>query len=97
MARIVVVPREGCDLLEADKGAYVNGLTLAASQAECQTKVIAAMNHYDFEVVKVEDVFLFSDSSNASQTLATIAAELKESRNLKHVRFETLHTFPRVM
>lgn len=97
MARIVVVPRGGCDLLEVDKGAYVNVLTLATNETECRTKIIAAMTHYEFEVVKVEDVVLFSASLNASEKLATIAAELEESGNLKHVRFETLHTFPRVM
>ena len=97
MARVAVVPREGCDLLDADKGAYVNVLTLAANETECRVKIAAAMNHYHLEVVEVQDVFLFSDSSDASAKLAAIAQELEESGNLKHVRFETLHTFPRIM
>jgi hypothetical protein len=97
MARIAVVPREGCDLLKPDKGAYVNVLTLAASRAECHLKVSTAMNDYLLEVLEVEDVSLFSDSSGASEELAAIAQELEKSGNPKHVRFETLHTFPRIM
>jgi len=97
MARIIVVPREGCGLLGADKGAYVNVLTLATNEVECRTKITAAMNHYEFEVVEVDDVLLFSDSPNTSESLATIADELEKSGNAKHVRFETLHTFSRVM
>ncbi|MGC1451549.1 MAG: hypothetical protein WA830_16075 [Candidatus Sulfotelmatobacter sp.] len=97
MARIVVAPREQCDLLQADKGAYVNVLTLATNGTEFRTKVVAARSHYQFEVVDVGNVFPFSDSSNASETLRTIAEELEKSGNLKHVRFETLHKFPRVM
>ena len=97
MARIIVVPREGCGLLDADKGAHVNVLTLATNEMECRTKITAAMNHYEFEVVEVDDVLLFSDSPNISESLATIADELEKSGNAKHVRFETLHMFPRVM
>jgi hypothetical protein len=97
MARIVVVPREECELLEDDKGAYVNVLTLATSDTECRTKVGAAMNDYHFEVLAIEDVFLFSDALNVSTELTTIAEELEESENLKHVRFTTLHKFPRIM
>ena len=97
MARTVVVPREECKLLQADKGAYVNVLTLAAGETECRAKVASAMNDYYFDVVAIEDVFLFSDASNVSAELTTIAAELDESQNVKHVRFETLHTFPRLM
>ncbi len=97
MARIVVAPREGCDLLDSEKGAYVNVLTLASNKSECRVKIAAAMNHYHLEVVEVEGVFLFSDSPDTSAELAAIAHELEESGNLKHVRFETLHTFPRIM
>ena len=97
MARIVVVPREECELLEDGKGAYVNVLTLAMSNTECRNKVRAAMNDYYFEVVTIEDVFLFSDALNVSVELTAIAEELEESQNLKHVRFTTLHKFPRIM
>jgi len=62
MARIGVVPREGCDLLNADEGAYVNVLTLAVNETDCRVKIAAAINHYRLEVVEVQDVFLFSDS-----------------------------------
>jgi hypothetical protein len=97
MTRIVVAPAEECDLLQADQGAYVNVLTLATNETECRTKVAAAMNQYRLQVVDVEDVFLFSEASNVSDELITIAEELGKSQNLKHVRFTTLHIFPRVM
>jgi hypothetical protein len=83
--------------LDPDKGAYVNVLTLATNGTECRTKIGSAMSHYRLEVVEVEDVLLFSDVSNASAKLVAIAQELDESGNPKHVRFETLHPFPRVM
>lgn len=97
MARIVVVPREQCVLLELDKGAYVNVLTLAATEMECRMKITAAMDHYHLDVSDIEDVFPFSESSNPSQQLLALAVELERSGNLRHVRFETLHTFPRIM
>ncbi len=97
MARIVVVPREECKLLEPDKGAYVNVLTLADGETECRAKVANAMSRYYFDIMAIEDVFLFSEASEVSAELTTIADELEQSQNLKHVRFETLHTFPRVM
>jgi hypothetical protein len=40
-------------------------------------------------------VRLLSDSDNPSQEILTIAAELEESRNPKHVRYATFHIFPR--
>ena len=55
------------------------------------------MNNYHFEVVEVEDVFLFSEAYNVSAELTTIADELQESQNLKHVRFTTLHEFRRII
>jgi hypothetical protein len=97
MARIIVAPRDECELLQQDQGAYVNVLTLAANEMECRAKVANAMKDYYFDIVAIEDVFLFSDASKISAELTTIADELEESQNPKHVRFETLHTFPRVM
>lgn len=97
MARVAVVPRAGCDLLGADKGAYVNVLTLATNEGECRFKVTAAMNHYCLEVVEVDDVLPFSCLPGATAELVSIAQELSASGNVEHVRFQTLHTFPRLM
>ena len=97
MARVVVAPQEECELLEADKGAYVNVLTLAVGETECRAKVATAMRSYYFDVLAIEDVFLFSDASNISAELVAIAEELSDSQNFEHVRFETLHIFPRTM
>jgi hypothetical protein len=41
-----VVPRDGCELLEPEEGAYVNFLTLAASDSEHRAKVIGALSYY---------------------------------------------------
>jgi hypothetical protein len=46
MARVAVVPRKECELLDPDKGAYVNVLTLATNETECRFKVAAAMIRY---------------------------------------------------
>ncbi len=41
-----MVPREGCELLSPDEGAYVNFLTLASSDSEYRAKVMGALSHY---------------------------------------------------
>lgn len=40
---VCVVPREGCDLLPVNEGAYVNFLTLANSDAEYRAKISGAL------------------------------------------------------
>lgn len=92
-----VVPREGCGLLSAHEGAFINFLTLASSESEYRAKVSGALSHYSLELLEFQDVRPFSHSDNPSQDILAIAAELEESRNPKHVRYATFHTFPRVM
>jgi hypothetical protein len=92
-----VVPREGCGLLSAHEGAFINFLTLASSESEYRAKVSGALSHYGLELLEFQDVRPFSHSDNPSQDILAIAAELEESRNPKHVRYATFHTFPRVM
>ena len=93
---LTVAPREECTLLDANQGACVHVLTLAVSETEYRAKVIAAMNHYFLDILQIENVIPFSQL-DASEELAIIARELQTSKNPKHVRFVTLHTFPRVM
>ena len=53
---------------------------------------------YDrLDPLEFEDVRPLSDSDNPSQEILSIAAELEESGNPKHVRYATFHVFPRVM
>jgi hypothetical protein len=92
-----VVPREGCGLLSAHEGAFINFLTLASSASEYRAKVSGALSHYGLELLDFQDVRPLSHSDNPSQDILAIAAELEESRNPKHVRYATFHTFPRVM
>jgi hypothetical protein len=93
---LTVAPREECTLMETNQGALVHVLTLAASESEYRAKVSAAMNHYCLDILQVEDIVQFSEF-NASEKLAAIADELERFRDPKHVRFATLHQFPRVM
>jgi hypothetical protein len=92
-----VVPREGCGLLSAHEGAFINFLTLASSESEYRAEVSGALSHYGLELLEFQDVRPFSYSDNPSQDILAIAAELEESRNPKHVRYATFHTFPRAM
>src|SRR5258707_1124289 len=96
VALLTVAAREECTLMETNKGACVHVLTLATSETEYRAKVSAAMNHYCLDILQVEDVVPFSEFS-PPQELISIAEELERFRNSKHVRFATLHMFPRVM
>ena len=92
-----VVPREGCELLSLDKGAFVNFLTLASSDSEYRAKVSGALSFYCLDLLEFQNVRPFTHSDNPSQEILSIAAELEGNRNPKHVRYATFHTFLRVM
>ena len=92
-----VVPQQGCELLAPQDGAFINFLTLASSESEYRAKVSGALSSYRLDPMEFEDVRPFSESDNPSQEILSIAAELEESRNPKHVRYATFHTYPRVM
>ena len=81
-----VVPREGCELLSANKGAYVNFLTLANSESEYRAKISGALGSYCLELLGLEDVRPLSESDGASQEIMTIAEELETSRALSKLR-----------
>src|SRR3954463_15837958 len=90
-----VFPRSGCELLSADKGAYVNFLTLARSDSEYRAKVIGVLSHYQLELLEFENVRLLSESDGSSEEIMAIAAELEGNRNPQHVLYATFYTFPR--
>jgi hypothetical protein len=92
-----IVPREGCELLSPDKGAYTNFLTLARSHSEYRAKVIGALSYYQLELLEFENVRPFSACDDPSEEILAIAAELEEDRNPQHVRYATFNTFPRKM
>ena len=89
-----VVPRDGCELLSPDKGAYVNFLTLATSDSEYRAKVMGTLSDYQLELLEFEDVRPLSPSDNPSEDILAIAEELEASRNARHVRYATFNTFP---
>lgn len=92
-----VTPREGCELLSAHEGAYINFLTLAHNEAEYRAKVAGALGYYRLELLEFEDVRPFSHAEGSSQEITSIAEELERHNNPQHVRYSTFHTFPRVM
>jgi hypothetical protein len=92
-----VIPREGCEILPPNKGAFVNFLTLAANESEYRAKVTGVLFHYCLELLEFEDVRPFSPADKPSQEILSIAVELEKSRNPQHVRYATFNTFPRVM
>jgi hypothetical protein len=94
---VSVVPRDACELLAAGKGAYVNFLTLARTDAEYRAKVSGALTHYQLELLEFESVMPFEESGSSSDELVTIANELQQGRNFQHVRYGRFHTFPRTM
>jgi hypothetical protein len=91
------LPQEGCELLSADKGAFVNFLTLATDEAEYRSKVGAALAHYRLDLQGFENIRLFSVPDSPSEEIVSIAEELQRSNNQKHVRYATFHTFVRIM
>lgn len=92
-----VVPRENCELLSHEEGAYVNFLTLATSDKEYRAKVIGALSYYRLELLEFQDVRRLSESDNTSEEILAIAEELERNSNPQHVRYGTFHTFPRKM
>jgi hypothetical protein len=92
-----IVPREGCELLSPDEGAYVNFLTLARSDSDYRAKVAGALSYYRLELLEFENVRPLSASDRPSEEILAIAAELEESGNPQHVRYATFNTFPRKM
>jgi len=84
-------------MLASYQAAFVNFLTLATSDLEYRAKVSGCLSSYRLDPLEFEDVRPFSESDNPSQEILTIAADLEESRNPKHVRFATFHIYPRVM
>jgi hypothetical protein len=94
---VSILPKDGCELLSAHSGAYVNFLTLAGDEAEYRSKVTSALAHYRLELHGLENVRLFTLSDNPAEELISIAQELQRDNNPQHVRFGTFHTFERVM
>lgn len=92
-----VVPRDRCELLSPGEGAYVNFLTLAASESEYRAKVIGALSYYRLDLLGFEYVRPLSASDCPSEDIVAIAEELEESGNPQHVRYATFNTFPRQM
>ena len=64
-----IVQRKGCELLSPDEGAYVNFLTLAASDSEYRAKVMGVLSYHRLELLKFEDVRPLSASDKPSEEI----------------------------
>jgi hypothetical protein len=91
---VEVVPQEGCEILAPDEGAFVNFLTLASSDSEYRAKVSGALSSYRLDPLEFDRVRPLSASDSPDEEILSIAAELEEGRNPKHVRYATFHTYP---
>ena len=67
------------------------------SGSEYRAKVIGALSYYRLELLGFDDVRPLSASESQPQDILQIAEELEQSRDPKHVRYSTFHTFPRRM
>ena len=94
---VEIVPREGCELLGPDEGAFVHFLTLAANDSEYRAKVIGALSDYRLELLQFEDVRPLSEWDHSPEEILQISEELELNQNPRHVRYATFHTFPRRM
>jgi hypothetical protein len=92
-----VVPGEGCDLLSAESGAFINFLTLARSESEYRAKVAGALSYHQLDLLEFIDVRPFSPSDEPSEEILAIGAAIEGNCNQNHVRYATFHTFPRLM
>lgn len=92
-----VLPREGCGLLSPRTGAFVNFLTLVASESEYRARVMGVLSEYRLDLLEFQRLRPLSESDSPSEEILAIAAELSGSCNLQRVRYATLHTFARVM
>lgn len=92
-----VAPREGCELLSPEEGAFVNFLTFARNESEYRAKVAGALSYYLLDLLEFQNVRPFSQDGEPSQEILSITAELEQERNPQHVRYATFHTFPRIM
>jgi hypothetical protein len=97
IAVAAVVPRDGCELLSSEKGAYVNFLTLAGDEAEYRSKLASALTHHHLELLELCNIRPFSLADGSCEEIITIAEELQKNQNHKHVRYATFHTFKRTM
>lgn len=59
IAVVEVAPREGCELLSVNEGAFINFLTLARSEAEYRAKVASALGYYRLELLELKTCALF--------------------------------------
>ena len=94
---VTVVPREACELLSANKEAYVNFLALAKSDSEYRAKVMGALSYYGLELLQFENTRPLKMTEDLSEDILEIAEELGKNRNPQHVRYGSFHTFPRIM
>ena len=87
-----IAPRDGCELLAPNEGAFINFLTLASSDSECRAKVRVALSIIASIRLEFEDVRPLSDSdspfSRDSVNRGRVGGEQKsETRSVCHLPY----------
>lgn len=72
--RVDVIPDEGNDVLDGARGAVVNVVALASSEADYLALVRSTMSEYGFTVVHHEEVMPLADRPKSKQLVPELAA-----------------------
>jgi hypothetical protein len=86
-----VQPKQGNELLEGAKGAFVPVLGLASTLTEFSDALIILLESYSFNVLEVEDIELYADrikSFNIDSELQNLVTTLNESEPIVLSTFE---------
>jgi len=88
-----IVPHAENNQLGDAKGAFVNVLACVEDQASYCSAVRNALKDYEFDVLSIEDIDVFSErlkTHKVSENLVTLSEEVNTSGN---VRFGTFYSF----
>lgn len=88
-----VMPRDGNDLLEGARGAFVNAVGPAASATEFEQRVRELVAGLGFELVEIDDLDLISERRSKDE----LSEELQELANLAaatgKINLGSFHTY----
>lgn len=98
---LVLFACSDCDVIEPQKGAYVNVLTWATSESEYRRKVLPVMKHYGLEVSEINQVEPLTTRLGRPNISEALVRELLEIADRiskpEHVIYGNFYTFPRAM
>ena len=89
-----VRPRPKSDILEFDKGAYVNVLAFASNETDYLAQVKKALKQYALTLEETEDVEPFSQRKTKYELSKELYRLAQETSATQEVRVGVFHTFP---